>query len=455
MGAKATFDPVTRIITITKAPVLDNGEWVIDFDIKTDLYSDGKEDWVASEQLRKLLFPVRSVGGDPLVGGKSLGSTFFLDPSWKIRPYEADHVFRVNGNFYSEDGTSPYTTTIGAYNIQVIQSVSSLVDSTVQQLAEIEYGTFQNAVTVDVTSTITGTSYPAGNTEYPVNNVQDAVAIANERGFNQLKIIGGITLGAGDDVSGFIITGQNPVLSQITISTDAQTSECEFREAFVQGVLDGGSIIRTCAVGSISYVNGYIYNCLLNEETITLGGNAEAFIMDCKSGVAGLSTPIIDMGGSGCSLVLSGYSGGITLTNHTGNDPVSMNLDSGKVVLDSTLTDGLYVLRGVGTLIDNSTGTAVVDSNGLVSNESAACAVWETPVSTHNSVDGSFGKLFEAMSGVVDELLKYQGNKMLIDPLQFTMTVYDDDGTTPIKVFDLKDENGVSSITSILQRLPR
>jgi len=55
---------------------------------------------------------------------------------------------------------------------------------------------------------------------------------------------------------------------------------------------------------------------------------------------------------------------------------------------------------------------------------------------------------------VVDEILKYHKNRTLIDETAFTLTVYDDDQITPIRVYDLKDENGISSITSIFERIP-
>lgn len=124
MGQKVTFDPVTKIIQIDTAPV----SGVVDLDVKIDLYSDGKEDWRANPELFKLRFPLRSVGGDGTPTGV-LGSTFFLAPPWKIRPYEADHIFKVSGNFFAEDGTSPFTTTVGAYNVFLEQNLSNLVDT--------------------------------------------------------------------------------------------------------------------------------------------------------------------------------------------------------------------------------------------------------------------------------------------------------------------------------------
>ena len=59
------------------------------------------------------------------------------------------------------------------------------------------------------------------------------------------------------------------------------------------------------------------------------------------------------------------------------------------------------------------------------------------------------------MSVVIDNLIRYQRNKSVIDPNNYTLTIYDDNGTTPLTVFDLKDENGIASITSIFQRIPQ
>ena len=125
MAAKVTFDPATKIITVTQAPV----SGVVDIDVKVDLYSDGKEDWKTDASLTKFRFPIRAVGGDPLPGGKSLGSTFFLLYGWKIRPYEASHTMNVTGNLYSEDGTSPYIATVGTYAVALVSSISTLVET--------------------------------------------------------------------------------------------------------------------------------------------------------------------------------------------------------------------------------------------------------------------------------------------------------------------------------------
>jgi len=56
---------------------------------------------------------------------------------------------------------------------------------------------------------------------------------------------------------------------------------------------------------------------------------------------------------------------------------------------------------------------------------------------------------------ILDLLLKYERNKTKIDKVNATLTVYDDDGVTPLTIFDLKNSTGAPSITEICERVPR
>src|SRR3990172_4377805 len=160
--AKVSFNGATKIISVTVAPV--GGANSID--VKIDLFSDWKE-WVLLSDNSKYVQAMRGVGGDPLPGSKALGDTYFLLNGWKIRPYEASHTMTVNGNLYCEDGTSPYVSTLGAYNVMVISAVSQLVSATIQQLPEIEYASFDGGVTIDAVSGSAGAGYPIGNAQSP------------------------------------------------------------------------------------------------------------------------------------------------------------------------------------------------------------------------------------------------------------------------------------------------
>lgn len=54
----------------------------------------------------------------------------------------------------------------------------------------------------------------------------------------------------------------------------------------------------------------------------------------------------------------------------------------------------------------------------------------------------------------VDELLKYERNRTKIDKITKTLTVYDDDGITPFKVFYLRDSGGFLSVAEVCERDP-
>lgn len=374
MGQKVTFDSANKIVQINEAPT--NG--VVDIDVKVDIYSDGKEDWKSDSTLNKFLFPVTAIGGDPLPGSKKLGTTFFLEYGWKIRPYEGSHQLNVNGNLYSRDGSNPFTTTVGTYNVQIISSVSSLVDSTVQQLPEIEYASFNGGVSYNENSGISGTGYTSdgriiGTPRAPVDNPYDAYDIAVERGFTQGFISGDMNTPTDLPLDGFTFNGEGKDRTNIIIPDAATVQNCTFIDARVTGYLDGSNTLFDCLLENLHYIKGYIEECILNAGTITLGGNDEAHFIACASGAG---TPTIDCGGSGQGLVMRRYSGDVRITNKTGTEPVSIDLSSGTVTLDSTVTNGEITIRGDGILIDNSTGATVY--NLLTNSDNFAKEVWES-----------------------------------------------------------------------------
>lgn len=96
-------------------------------DVK-DIYSLWKQ-WAILDNNLKYLPAFEVLGGDPLVGGKYLGTTFFLANGWKIRPYEGNHTLILSGNLYTRDGSSPFVNTLGNYNVLINLSTSNLVDS--------------------------------------------------------------------------------------------------------------------------------------------------------------------------------------------------------------------------------------------------------------------------------------------------------------------------------------
>jgi len=114
--------------------------------------------------------------------------------------------------------------------------------------------------------------------------------------------------------------------------------------------------------------------------------------------------------------------------------------------------------------ISTDTPTATETATAVRTELSPELANMDTTVSSRasqtsvNSIQSDTTAIQVTLSNmyqVINDLLKYQGNKTLIDPNAFTMTIYEDDGVTPLKIFDLQDANGVASITDIYRRIPR
>jgi len=94
---------------------------VTEVDVKVDLYSDAKENWIATGDA-KFNFPFRTVGGDPIGGGRFAGDLYFLTNGWKIRPQEADHTLTFDGNLYLDDGEAGdlVVPTLGGFTVTVV-----------------------------------------------------------------------------------------------------------------------------------------------------------------------------------------------------------------------------------------------------------------------------------------------------------------------------------------------
>ena len=258
----------------------------------------------------------------------------------------------------------------------VVRTSSS--SATLSEQDAIQYSSYGGGVSLDINSTTSGTEYPSGNQEFPVNNITDAVTIANERGFSTIFIRSDMTgankINSGTDLTDFIIQGRSRSNTTIEIDTSASTSGMVIRNCTVSGVLDGMNSIEFCDVGSLNYFNGTIEECGLFG-TIALDGASEAVMNHCYT-LDQDSPPTIDMGGSGQDLAMPNYSGLITITNLTSaTEEVGIGLNHGAVVLDPTVTAGTIVISGVGTLTDNATSYTTLNTDGLINKNLIATTV--------------------------------------------------------------------------------
>ena len=301
----------------------------------------------------------------------------------------------------------PYTITFedGEYAVNLVAANSNVGDRVnlnqvsirsansagLIQTREIEFASFEGEVTIDVVNGFAGTTYPTGTKLKKVNNIADALLIANVRGLNKICIIGDITFTTGDNLDNFIIRGESTMKSTITIDSGAMVTGTEFNNATITGTLDGNNALNNCVIHELVYVEGTIHNCLLGNHTITLGGSVTTTFLNCWSGASILnSQPIINMGGYGRNLIMREWSGGLKITNLTGNNNAVIDMVSGHVIVDSTVSAGTVRVRGVGTKENNSTGTAVVIDDTL-SQSCIADSVLDELILDHQQT-GSLGE---------------------------------------------------------------
>lgn len=350
-GTVTTGDSTGRILTDSAGTFVTDsvtqGDWLVNItdgsgasvlfinsetEIVTDILDGGTDNQFDSTDVYRI-WPVIQVGvsGGNLVAIDALGAD--LDP---ILP---------------------------TFGTQVVRTSSS--SATLQELLDIQFSSFNGGVTVDILSVYSGTFYPRGTPREPVNNFADALSIATTRGFTSIYIIGNATVGSGA-FQNFNFIGSGVTETVLTINTIAQVDGASFSQAKLDGTIDGDVVIDSCVVDNLSFVDGTIQNSTLIG-TVTLSGSQDASLINCRDGTPGNDFPHINMNGTGSALNVRNWAGGIRIRNKTGPEAVAIDMISGDVILDSDVTSGTITVRGVGTIVDNSTGTTILNTSGLIS----------------------------------------------------------------------------------------
>jgi hypothetical protein len=286
----------------------------------------------------------------------------------------------AGGNLVAVDGygvnIDPIFPTAGT---QVVRTSASSATRVSQ--SQREHSVFNGVVTIDTINGTSGTTYPTGTQQQPANNVSDARIIALARGFIKFSIIGDATFDTGDDISGFVVEGQTPTKTTLTILTGADTQNVDFREATVTGVFDTEAAFSNCHLVDIEFVEANIFSCVLQGE-ITLAGTGATSIYNSSDGlVSGAPPPSVNFNGSGRSLAIRNYDGDIELNNKSGPEGVEINMSTGgKITLASSITNGTIRLTGIMEVENNTSGSAVIDTSQVIFPDLTQLAAFEGQV---------------------------------------------------------------------------
>jgi hypothetical protein len=303
---------------------------------------------------------------------------------------------------------------IGTWTNELTYAGGATIVNQLINPADAQHVAFDGVVTVDTTSSNSGTTYPAGTGRQPVNNLTDAASIAAAQGLNTIYFISDATIGTEADWTGFNFVGQGQSRTTITVSGAATTTGIKITDATVQGIISGASAdIVDSKIGDLTIHSGHIRTTEMDDGTLTLTGSS-ADELDIVSSYS--YNYMINNGGDGPGLYISRHSGDLTLENKTGSSVALIGTFGGVMTLDSTVSAGTIDLTGIGNAVDNSTGTAVVNDY-LVSNDAIVAAI------NNNTYDG------ESFSDILQDLLAMASGRIAEGPSN-TFKFYERDNAT-------------------------
>lgn len=357
--AKVSFSGYDKTITIN------NG--ITSVDVGVDIYSEWKR-WCSNHVNMKWNQALSVIGGDQLTDTKKLGTTFFLNNGWKIRPFEGNHTLYVNGNLYASDGSSPFIKTLSQYNVSIISMVSNLVDTEVVTVddgtgsggtTQPSYPNMTDVVYIDINSNTTGITYPSGTKENPVNNINDAISIAYNNNIENIKLLSDITIDI--NLTNINIHGNNHSIA----FNNANIQNCTITRSHVSGIINGDAILSSCIVSELFALNLECNNCDIR--SMTIGGSALKLISCYSTGLNNVFT--LSMYSNDISdVTIISFTGSMILKNSIQNHKYHINISSGSLILDSTCSNGDIKLSGVTNLINYSSISSVDTVNTISAN---------------------------------------------------------------------------------------
>lgn len=274
------------------------------------------------------------------VGGVTLARVLEITDDYVVEFEDGKHAVNLKG------ANTNLGDKVLVNNVSVrVSNSAGLVTS-----QAIEFGEYGAAVTVDQATGETGTIYPLGTLRKPVNSFQDARLIADVRGFAEIDVIGNATLDTGDVLSGFKLKGQSDLRTTLTINSGSETSNCEIRNATVNGNLDGNTKIVGCSISSLNYIQGEVIDSTLTGGRISVGGAGIAQFHKCRSGDP-TNIPVIDCNGaddsSTTNIIVTEYSGWLRLEDLASGAFAQLNFTAAELYVDlTTCTNGTIVING-------------------------------------------------------------------------------------------------------------
>jgi len=324
---------------------------------------------------RPTLLSVRSYsGGVDLYNAEQSGDTATIEliaGQIILNSSCTDGFIDIRGVGYLTDNSSGTTVKTTGF----IDSFEEYIESTRELDEQLAY---QNTLYYNPIAGFTGITYPIGTSAKPVNNVPHLYYLSEyTTNIKHIQVQESITVSG---MTGLLPPGTK--LDYFTVSADAPDVEMYIYDdgiaehvrvvdfkvmvAYMGGLTND---FHGCAIHEMYGAAGTFENCAIygphEDNSIQYDHKfrvqENTSLISCYPGEAGSPPSIWLTNTGGTELAVRDWNGDIILDKvENENDRVVIEVVAGKVILTTGCTAGIIDLRGVGYIVDNSSGSTVI-----------------------------------------------------------------------------------------------
>ncbi len=345
----------------------------------------------------------------------------------------------IAGKFnFGADNTAGYFAVRGVIDttgIDVTAGATVVYTGSVTTNRELEYN---ETIHLETDSPTTGSVYPFGLPGNPVNNLADALLLCEEYSLSAIDFHGTMTITTGQDVSGKTIKAGRSLGNEIIVASGAVTDGTYFENVTINGVMGGAVRYTNCVMGDISNFDGGAKNSLITGD-ITITGSGANYLTECDTYSTDTTHKDISVGGNLLNIIRG--RGQFQISDFTGSSAITIDLVSGRLLVNSTCVSGIIAVSGMVSLTDNSAaGCIIIDST--LTKSGITDEVWNASSSDY-SESGSIGANLTNLSAESLLMLKSLINKREVKKIGtvWTLLVYDTNDSDILLSKELKDIN--------------
>lgn len=223
-------------------------------------------------------------------------------------------------------------------------------------------------VSVDPINGTDSITYPVGTRPQPCKTEQNFEDISNNKRFRNIYVMNQLELALDHSATEHVFIGDNPLTVGVNILPSADVSGSEFQNLYVTGKMGSNTILRGCAVGSITNANSFIYESTIIGP-IVLSGNIS--IEECWVSPAVIDREItIDFDNLPVQCIVSDWSAGIIRAkNMVTGSVLGVSGGGGIIRVDVANTGGTIIWGGGVTAETTNSGLLDVFNDSSISGQ--------------------------------------------------------------------------------------